>query len=638
MIGTLPSLSALAVLATACLSSGSQAANPRLVEKRQQATGYNQPAKWLTVIPDSNLGEPLNVVISSASSPEVLTEDGLASYLSSLYFSPNSCLGLSLGDQQGADLNDGQGVVNQTELYRYNFNMGTTTCQESINGGQHIRYWKQSTTGAIFMAASVEMGASKNHLIVDNGYDLGRNWLVGNATNSSGTTSPQDKSEYKTTSTSVQASIDASSVNHGISTDGNVAVLTVTRTQAGNGTNPTASASSSKSTGSSSSAHVDDMHSSSWILLACMAMCTMLVTTPSVMALPRSESPRRRSSDPAVAEGQKLSGSTQADPLPKDSTLFSRAPTSPIDDALRARINAVSPFAQAPYCHSVQNGTWGGKGCGDACASVPGQVDIVWKAGDGDFNPHRLLLYVHQTKTLVLAVEGSNLQKLLSILDDVVFLPLPAAPSITSAFFKYNSGNTMKQEDGKLHVGGLLNGFATVHGNFLATWARLYPEALSQIKAAMKKYQVTNIISTGHSLGAAIATLDALALSNDLNGALPIEHIGYGSPRVFNPIGAALLDAVVSNPKAKLSYHHVHHDKDPVPHLAPLILNFQHSSNEVFLPGDAQEALNCPDRENLNCSLGRTTLDFNDHKGPYLNRQLGRVDEGPNSDCYLTAR
>lgn len=90
-------------------------------------------------IPNSNLGEPLNVVISSASSPEVLTEEGLASYLSSLYFSPNNCLGLSLGDKQAADLNDGQGVVNQTALYRYNFNMGTTTCQESINGGQHVR-------------------------------------------------------------------------------------------------------------------------------------------------------------------------------------------------------------------------------------------------------------------------------------------------------------------------------------------------------------------------------------------------------------------------------------------------------------------------------------------------------------------
>lgn len=93
----------------------------------------------MQTIPGSNLGEPLNVIISSASSPEILTDEGIASYLSSLYYSPNSCLGITLGEEQGADLNDGQGNVNQTELYRYNFGAGTMTCQESINGGEHIR-------------------------------------------------------------------------------------------------------------------------------------------------------------------------------------------------------------------------------------------------------------------------------------------------------------------------------------------------------------------------------------------------------------------------------------------------------------------------------------------------------------------
>lgn len=82
-----------------------------------------------------------------------------------------------------------------------------------------------------------------------------------------------------------------------------------------------------------------------------------------------------------------------------------------------------------------------------------------------DLNPHRLLLYVHETKSLVLTVEGSNLQKLLSILNDVVFVPLPAAPSITSAFFKYNgqgSGVGLNNDGKDLHVSGLVNGLATV--------------------------------------------------------------------------------------------------------------------------------------------------------------------------------
>lgn len=90
---------------------------PHHVATRQDA-GYTQPESWLTVIPNSNLGEPINVVISSASDKAVLSDSGLQSYFSSLFFSPNNCLGITLGDQQAANLNDGQGTKNQSALYR----------------------------------------------------------------------------------------------------------------------------------------------------------------------------------------------------------------------------------------------------------------------------------------------------------------------------------------------------------------------------------------------------------------------------------------------------------------------------------------------------------------------------------------
>lgn len=89
-----------------------------LATRQDSGTGYAQPESWLTVIPNSNLGEPINVVISSQSDQAVLSDTGLQSYFSSLFFSPNNCLGISLGDEQAANLNDGQGVVNQTALYR----------------------------------------------------------------------------------------------------------------------------------------------------------------------------------------------------------------------------------------------------------------------------------------------------------------------------------------------------------------------------------------------------------------------------------------------------------------------------------------------------------------------------------------
>lgn len=229
------------------------------------ATGFAQPSQWLTIIPGSNLGEPINVVISNASDPSVLTEEGFASYASSLYFSPNNCGGFDLGGPQAANL--GQGTKNQSDVYRYNFNQGITTCKESFDGGNHFRNWQQASTQAWFLAVSVEMNATSNHMIVDNGYDLGRNYLVGNATKSGGTTSPQDQSRYTTTATRMDVDVDQSSINHGISTDGQVVVLTVTKTASGNGANPTTSASSSSTSGGSSGtgARADALRASLWV-------------------------------------------------------------------------------------------------------------------------------------------------------------------------------------------------------------------------------------------------------------------------------------------------------------------------------------------------------------------------------------
>lgn len=129
----------LSVVSTILLSSSSGVAARALdpvntgLHARQSATasGYAQPSSWLTVIPGSNLGEPINIVISNSSSAEVLTEQGLASYFSSLFFSPNNCLGISLGGEQQANLDDGQGVVNQTEVYRCECSTGISVWSQS---------------------------------------------------------------------------------------------------------------------------------------------------------------------------------------------------------------------------------------------------------------------------------------------------------------------------------------------------------------------------------------------------------------------------------------------------------------------------------------------------------------------------
>lgn len=237
------SLSLVAGIAAAFIPA--VAAHPAL-EARQSGSsqGFAAPSanggSQLTQGTASGQGEPLNVIISSQSDPSVLSQAGFEEWARSVSFSPGSCAGITLGTPQQANLGDGNGAVSQTNLFRYNYMQGDGgSCVQSLNGGNHFRYWIQNgsaaNTGAIFLAASVELNAQQNHMIAPNGYDDGRDQLVGNATRSGGTTSPGGF-KYETTSTddtSLMSGISTSQINHGIGTDGVVKILTITVTQQG---------------------------------------------------------------------------------------------------------------------------------------------------------------------------------------------------------------------------------------------------------------------------------------------------------------------------------------------------------------------------------------------------------------------
>jgi len=170
------------------------------------------------------------VIISGLSSPSVLTDSGVLNFARAIGFS-TECLGFHLGDPQSANLGDGHGAVNQTTELRQDFGDITLgTCLESLIGGNHFRVYRQNgptaNSGALFLAVSQEQDVRKNHNIVPDGYNIGRNNLVANAvgiTSFGGVT-------YSTTSRNIAGLIAAGStgINHGIATDGIVTLLTVT--------------------------------------------------------------------------------------------------------------------------------------------------------------------------------------------------------------------------------------------------------------------------------------------------------------------------------------------------------------------------------------------------------------------------
>ncbi|WVW81565.1 hypothetical protein I302_103560 [Kwoniella bestiolae CBS 10118] len=130
---------------------------------------------WTT---PANLGEPLNIIISNQSHPRVLeetmTEGGLYNYLEAAAFGAQ-CFGLHMGDKQQSNLGDGNKNQTQRSILRYQYfhNHFLGTCLESIYGGNHIRVFKQETTGAYFLSSSAEMDSSMNHKLGMNAYDAG---------------------------------------------------------------------------------------------------------------------------------------------------------------------------------------------------------------------------------------------------------------------------------------------------------------------------------------------------------------------------------------------------------------------------------------------------------------------------------
>lgn len=62
-------------------------------------------------------------------------------------------------------------VVNQTAVIRWAYgNVELGTCQETLEGGNHLRYWIQNgpnaNSGAIFMAVSYEMPIASTFLAI----------------------------------------------------------------------------------------------------------------------------------------------------------------------------------------------------------------------------------------------------------------------------------------------------------------------------------------------------------------------------------------------------------------------------------------------------------------------------------------
>ncbi|GAA6005772.1 hypothetical protein JCM11491_004003 [Sporobolomyces phaffii] len=219
-------------------------------QSTHQDLGFSNPTsnggRWLTRWNnDWAGGEPLNVVISSRSDPKLLEFDTFLDYCASLKFSKQCFQWDDRGSLQAANLGDGNDWVNQSTILRYNYDDPVFgTCSETLQGGNHFRVFRQNgplaNSGAWFLAVSKEFNLAKNHKILPNGYDLGRDELVEIALDPAGTRSPVSDALYQTSVEAVSGRdyfgrVEHKEINHGEAIDGRIAILTVEIVREGNG-------------------------------------------------------------------------------------------------------------------------------------------------------------------------------------------------------------------------------------------------------------------------------------------------------------------------------------------------------------------------------------------------------------------
>jgi hypothetical protein len=124
-----------------------------------------------------------------------------------------------------------------------------------------------------------------------------------------------------------------------------------------------------------------------------------------------------------------------------------------------------------------------------------------------------------------------------------------------------------------------------------------------------------SIIVTGHSLGAALATLTAVDLQNA--GLSPIRLFNFGSPRVGDTDFSNYVSSTLKD------HSRVTHHKDMVPH-SPMHERFTHIDGEWYEPDDSTTVTldKCTGAEDPDCSYQWSLTSIDDHLW-YMNVVMG---------------
>ncbi|KAJ3368136.1 hypothetical protein GGF31_006844 [Allomyces arbusculus] len=242
---------------------------------------------------------------------------------------------------------------------------------------------------------------------------------------------------------------------------------------------------------------------------------------------------------------------TAANQFVQESALFPSAPNRPPLSSLgMLLINTFARYSAAAYCINVAKlDKWScGANCEGGTAGTRA-VRSVWK-------------------------EPSAFKSLLAVNDNIKAIIVSFRGSLEPQNFVADI--RINLVDGPSRVPNLPSG-AKVHAGFWSTWAAGKDEVVAWVKMMRQQHPDYKIVTTGHSLGGAMAILAALDLRQTLS--IPDAQLAvytYGEPRVGNMAFASY----VSNQSFEIS-RYVHED-DVVPHLPLRSWGYAHHRSEHY--------------------------------------------------------
>ena len=136
-----------------------------------------------------------------------------------------------------------------------------------------------------------------------------------------------------------------------------------------------------------------------------------------------------------------------------------------------------------------------------------------------------------------------------------------------------------------------------IHVGFYSDYVSISKKLVAKTEEIMGKYEVKQILCTGHSLGAALSTVNGIEYALKYGDKTEIVVHNFGSPRIGNENLAQFIDS-----KVKQHQRVVHH-RDIVPHLPPDFMDYWHAAVEIFFDKDMKEFKVCNDSgEDKTCS------------------------------------